>query len=212
MSTQMVKGKFRFRSYCKKCDNKRRHRVDTPKSRASKKKGWAMQRERQKQLIEVGSMLHIAKRILKDCRQNDKTRSMICGLDLLFVQTEIQKACFYCGEAEYRRSLDRIDNSLGHLKSNVVTACVRCNLTRTTMPYEAWLIVAKGMREAREKGLFGDWVGIKRCGRRDMVAVEGVEPITSSRTPDLESSASAVSPHRHIHIDIITWVGTDGGI
>ena len=53
---------------------------------------------------------------------------------------------------------------------------------------------------------------IKRCGRQDMVAVEGVEPITSSRTPDLESSASAFSPHRHIPVDIITWFGTDGGI
>jgi len=56
-------------------------------------------------------------------------------------------------------TLDRIDNDKGHTQDNVVPACIRCNYARRSMPYEAWLVVAKGMREAREQGLFGDWTG-----------------------------------------------------
>jgi hypothetical protein len=56
-------------------------------------------------------------------------------------------------------TVDRVDNDLGHLQSNVVPACVRCNHVRGQMPYEAWLMVAPGMRAAREAGLFGGWDG-----------------------------------------------------
>jgi hypothetical protein len=59
-------------------------------------------------------------------------------------------------------TLDRIDNDKGHTEDNVVPACIRCNYTRRSMPYEAWLVVAKGMREARERGLFGEWTGRAR--------------------------------------------------
>jgi hypothetical protein len=169
-----------------------------------RKKYYAVRGAQIQELIDSGSTVHIARRILKDCRTNDRKKGMECDLDFQFVHERIQQPCFYCGEADYRRSLDRIDNNKGHCKTNVVTACVRCNLTRTTMPYEAWLIVAKGMREARERGLFGDWFGIKKCGR--MVGVEGLEPVMPLRAPDLESSASAFSPH-----PLIVWSGGGGG-
>jgi hypothetical protein len=71
----------------------------------------------------------------------------------------IGEPCVYCGEAEARRSLDRIDNSKGHTKANVVGSCERCNYVRRDMPYEAWLAVAPGMRIARELELFADWNG-----------------------------------------------------
>lgn len=54
-------------------------------------------------------------------------------------------------------SLDRIDNLKPHNQNNVNPSCVRCNLTRGDMPYEAWLFISPKIREAREKGLFGDW-------------------------------------------------------
>jgi hypothetical protein len=56
-------------------------------------------------------------------------------------------------------TLDRVDNSIGHIKSNVVPACTRCNYTRRDMPYEAWLLIAKSMRKAREAGMFDNWTG-----------------------------------------------------
>jgi hypothetical protein len=54
-------------------------------------------------------------------------------------------------------TLDRKDNSIGHLLDNVVPCCIRCNYIRRDMPFEAWLIVATGIRKAKELGLFGTW-------------------------------------------------------
>jgi len=76
-----------------------------------------------------------------------------------FIQNLISQGCIYCGETTLRMTLDRKDNDLAHVKTNVVPACIRCNYARGNMPYEAWLFLAPGMRAAREAGVFGDWVG-----------------------------------------------------
>jgi hypothetical protein len=102
---------------------------------------------------------NVARAILADTRRADNRRGRANDLDLAFIDENIKLPCSYCGDAEIRRSLDRIDNSLGHLRENVVVACERCNYLRRDMPYPAWLVVAKAMRQARLKGLFGGWTG-----------------------------------------------------
>ena len=62
---------------------------------------------------------------------------------------ECQNRCFYCKDSiqvlyEYVRepkqwSLERINNNLGHNKTNVVIACLNCNLHRRTMYHERYL-------------------------------------------------------------------------
>jgi hypothetical protein len=39
--------------------------------------------------------------------------------------------CTYCGETIQPRGLDRIDNSKGHLRDNVLPCCATCNVTRS---------------------------------------------------------------------------------
>lgn len=97
--------------------------------------------------------------ILYDSRKSDRKHGRPNNLTLDFVRATISQGCWYCGETELRMTLDRVDNSEGHLMSNVVPACIRCNYTRKDMPYEAWWVVAEGMRAAREAGLFGPWTG-----------------------------------------------------
>lgn len=103
--------------------------------------------------------------VLADCRKFDKRSGWVSDLTTRFVEELLSKPCSYCGEEEGRMSLDRIDNSIGHLQSNVVTSCLRCNYVRRDMPSEAWALVARGMREARERGLFGSWSGRARLPR-----------------------------------------------
>lgn len=100
--------------------------------------------------------------IYTDSRGTDTKKNRENDLDQNFIQETIKNGCSYCGETELRMTLDRIDNDLGHLKSNVIPACIRCNYTRKDMPYEAWLIVAPGMRAAREAGMFNEWTGRAR--------------------------------------------------
>jgi hypothetical protein len=97
--------------------------------------------------------------VLTDSKGSDRKAKREHDLTYDLVKSLLGMACSYCGESGLRMTLDRIDNSLGHLQSNVVPACVRCNYSRGTMPYEAWLFLVPGLREARESGSFGDWVG-----------------------------------------------------
>jgi len=65
----------------------------------------------------------------------------------LFKTSEMN--CYYCKEKaeimyEYVRepkqwTLERLDNSLGHNRDNVVIACLSCNLRRRTMAKERYL-------------------------------------------------------------------------
>jgi hypothetical protein len=101
-----------------------------------------------------------ARWMLKNYRKRDRKQGFVpTDLDYKTVEELISKPCFYCGETEITMTLDRIDNSLGHVRSNVNPACFRCNVFRGAMPYEAWILISKGMREARERGLFGTFIG-----------------------------------------------------
>lgn len=111
-----------------------------------------------------------AKYILKDAVSTDRNMNRKTDLDLAWIQSQISLGCSYCGCKSIKMSLDRIDNSLGHLKTNVVPACMRCNFIRKTMPYDAWLCVVPGIKAAYEQGLFGDWTGFfDRSGRKTPV-------------------------------------------
>lgn len=100
--------------------------------------------------------------ILEDSRCADRKKGFENDMTLEFIEKLIAPGCSYCEDTELRMTLDRIDNSMGHTQDNVVSACIRCNYVRKTMPYKAWLLVAKKMKIAREKGLFGDWTGRAR--------------------------------------------------
>ena len=127
----------------------------------------------------------VVRTIRVDTRSSDRKAGLENDLTREFIAAEVAKGCFYCGESKIRMTLDRIDNNLGHLMTNVVPACIRCNYTRKDMPYEAWLVVAKGMREAREGGLFSGWTG---QARRSKAA--------DSILPHLECQGSSVGRAR----------------
>lgn len=97
--------------------------------------------------------------IVEDSKRSDKKKCFKNDLDVNFVKSLISLPCSYCGETKLRMTLDRIDNAIGHLKSNVVQACIRCNYTRRDMPYEAWLFLINGMKMARQAGVFNEWTG-----------------------------------------------------
>lgn len=100
-----------------------------------------------------------AKFICMDARRWDRKHKLVYDLDLVFVRKLIELGCSYCGDSKCHMTLDRIDNSTGHTRDNVVPACERCNLMRRNMPIAAWLHIAPAVRSARELGLFGEWTG-----------------------------------------------------
>jgi len=71
-----------------------------------------------------------ASKMISSYRCSDKKKDMICDLETdWFIQNILEKECSYCGTKEFLGA-DRLDNSVGHIKSNIVPACYRCNNVR----------------------------------------------------------------------------------
>jgi hypothetical protein len=102
---------------------------------------------------------NVPKHVYRDSRYRDRKRGLGNDLTLEFVQQELTKGCHYCGGRDGRMTLDRMDSTIGHLQSNVVPSCERCNMLKKDMPFEAWLVIVPAVKEAFEKGMFGSWVG-----------------------------------------------------
>lgn len=147
-------GKTYYRGLCLRCraEMHKKYRL-TDRARAGNARRAARLREKR------ASGETPERWIVEDSKKSDRKAGRQHDLDVEFVRQEIAKGCRYCGEDRLRMTMDRIDNARGHTKDNVVPACVRCNDTRKNMPYEAWLVVADGMRKARIAGLFGSWIG-----------------------------------------------------
>jgi hypothetical protein len=123
-------------------------------------KNIAPSRNKLRQDLRAGTKGNMRAHFVKsDCNIGDKRYGRENDLTLEFVKNELKKPCFYCKDTPKLMTLDRIDNSIGHLMINVNPSCRRCNITRGDMPYEAWLFLVDGMRKALEAGAFGDWNG-----------------------------------------------------
>jgi hypothetical protein len=68
-------------------------------------------------------------KMMSSYRNKDIKKGLGFDLDLQFLIDMTRKECVYCGKTE-KVGLDRIDNSIGHLKDNCVPCCIRCNTTR----------------------------------------------------------------------------------
>jgi SOS response regulatory protein OraA/RecX len=97
------------------------------------------------------------KTFIIDSRKNDRKYGREFNLTLEFVETLFKQPCSYCGTTKIVPSPDRIDNDKGHTIENVVPCCRRCNYLRRDIPFPAWLVIAKAVKECHEKGLLDNY-------------------------------------------------------
>ena len=142
-------GTIRRGSPCFRCREKAR--LNNPNSVI----GETVLRRRRRYLANPENVPSI---IIRTAKHSDKEHSRPgFDLDRNFVADLIKNGCLYCGAVDLRMTLDRIDNQLGHTKSNINPSCVRCNHIRGSMPYEAWMNLVPSVRKTYELGLFQDW-------------------------------------------------------
>ena len=97
--------------------------------------------------------------ILKDTKGSDRRKGLGDNdLNEEFVEKLVKQGCLYCGENKILITLDRMDNLKPHNQDNVNPCCIRCNLLKRDMPYEAWKSFIPVVRKVREENLFGDWL------------------------------------------------------
>lgn len=155
-NTRVVNGARYLQSQCRSCLRK--------KYSQTKRGRLTMAKADQRKEARFRNRLDRSAVIVRDSRHSDRRNGRSNDLDVVFTSFMIQKGCSYCG-VSYKdciMTLDRIDNSIGHIKSNVVPACWNCNAIRSDMPYAAWLTIAPAIRKAYEVGLFNGWVKHKR--------------------------------------------------
>src|SRR5579862_2777204 len=49
------------------------------------------------------------------------------------------RTCFYCGDHVEGIGLDRVDNSKGYTRENVVVCCTPCNMLKKASPLDSFL-------------------------------------------------------------------------
>lgn len=170
-----------FRRRCKPCDWKaikeRANRDECYAAKLKLKCKKSNKQKNEKSKIERAAGLKTEKYILEDSRKSDRRKGFKNDLDNEFIKETISCGCSYCGTTELRMTLDRIDNDKGHLKSNVVPSCIRCNYIRRNMPYQAWMWIVPSIRSAVLHGLLDGWTNYG-CGNRNGVP-EGTRTLTA---------------------------------
>lgn len=138
--------------------------------------------------------------VLRDSKTSDsKKKREGNNLDLDFIIRVLSEGCCYCGEKEIKLTLDRRDNTLAHTKENVNPACIRCNMLRGSMPYNAWMHIVPAVREAKDLGLFGSWRS-QPINRKNPPPTESVAIEDSTRAPRCErwSKTKSLPPHEEV--------------
>lgn len=72
--------------------------------------------------------------LVKVYKHRDEKAGLTCDLTAEWLTDHItSKPCIYCETISDPRGADRVDNSLGHLKANVVSCCQICNKARNNL-------------------------------------------------------------------------------
>lgn len=91
-----------------------------------------------------------ASKMCSSYKIKDKKRRFEYNLDAdWLIENILFKECVYCGDKEYI-GCDRIDNSKGHTKENVLPCCAICNSTRgNNYSYEEMLLIGKTIKKIK---------------------------------------------------------------
>lgn len=91
-------------------------------------------------------------KMISSYKHRDKVNNLdICDINIdWMIENILSKPCIYCGDT-HRIGCDRIDNSKGHTKDNVVPCCYECNCARNSnFSMEEMKIIGKAIRKVKE--------------------------------------------------------------
>lgn len=107
--------------------------------------------KKQKDYSEVDSIRIKASKMVSSYKCKDK-RLGLKGFDLTtnwLIENVLLKPCIYCGDTR-RVGADRIDNTIGHTKKNIVPCCTECNTARNNnFTFEEMLKLGKTIAEIK---------------------------------------------------------------
>lgn len=93
-----------------------------------------------------------ASKMISSYRTKDRANGCeLCDITIdWMIENILTKPCHYCGDTN-RIGCDRIDNSKGHTKDNVVPCCIECNTARNNyFSYEEMRRLGKAIAEIKQ--------------------------------------------------------------
>ena len=117
---------------------------------------FGKEKQFKRELLDVKKLTRQSKRdkiskMITAYRHKDKKKGFESELDIDYVLNFIEQPCIYCGDTDFI-GLDRIDNNIGHIKSNIVPCCYTCNITRNNnFTYNEMLVLGKTIKEIKSK-------------------------------------------------------------
>lgn len=93
-----------------------------------------------------------ASKMISSYKHKDRlNNTSICDIDIdWMIENIITKPCYYCGDT-HRIGCDRIDNSKGHTKDNVIPCCYDCNCARNNnFSVEEMKVIGKAIKQVKE--------------------------------------------------------------
>lgn len=94
-----------------------------------------------------------ASKMISSYRNKDKKMGVeVTDIDIdWMIENILTKKSVYCGD-DKRIGCDRVDNSKGHTKDNVVPCCVECNTARSNLfTFEEMKVIGKSIRAVKEQ-------------------------------------------------------------
>lgn len=121
-----------WKEYYERNKEKERQRGREWYNRQDKK---ALYQKRKARRAELGQTNYYDRpeRCYKMYQRNAKKSNRVFSLSLEEFSGFWQQPCFYCGGEILTVGIDRINNDIGYIKTNVVACCNTCNLMKRTL-------------------------------------------------------------------------------
>lgn len=88
-----------------------------------------------------------ASKMMSSYRNSDLKKGLEFNISRDFLIDTFKKNCVYC-ESKVNIGLDRINNSIGHIESNCVPCCYRCNVTRLdNFTFDEMILIGKTIKK-----------------------------------------------------------------
>ncbi len=142
---------------CKKCRNKESlewNHKNNEKFRLNRRKRYKLKAEKERENQRLYRINNSLQSVYTSYKCRAKKRNLEFKLSIEEFKSYWNKKCFYCNREIKKIGLDRIDNSKGYIKENIIPCCELCNWMKRDLTFKDFIYHIRDIfSNILEKGL-----------------------------------------------------------